>query len=84
MCVPVVKKFRGDIFSQFVSPSVLQLLSHHNKIERDLVLVLKAQPSQGPSQFGCAVSLLCSQNWKHTWTIQKSDLIRNPSHQLLT
>ena len=62
VCVPIVKKFRGDIFSQFVSPRVLQLLSHHNKKERDLVPILVGlktapQPSQGPSQF---VQLLSS------------------------
>ena len=62
VCVPIVKKFRGDIFSQFVSPRVLQLLSYHNKKERDLVPTLVGpktapQPSQGPSQF---VQLLSS------------------------
>lgn len=71
VCVPIVKKFRGDIFSQFASPNVLQLFSHHNEKERDLVPILVGlktahQPSQGRSQFGCAASLVCSQHWKHT------------------
>lgn len=52
--VPVVKKSRGDIFSQFVSPSILQLLSHCNKKERS------GPDFEGPAFSGTFPVWLCS------------------------
>lgn len=82
-------KWEGNVFSQFVSPSVLQFLSHYDEKGRsgpdfrrpnDLIPIL-----MGPSPFSCAISLSFSQSWKHTWKIQRLvSLIGNSSHQTLT
>lgn len=82
-------KWEGNVFSQFVSPSVLQFLSHYDEKGRygpafsrpnDISLTLT-----GPSPSSCAISLSFSQSWKHTWKIQRLvSLTGNSSHQTLT